>query len=703
MRSAPHEKHEKARAEPAALNLPLHPSGVWLAALRLRSFSLSAVLLFLACLMLYLSTLVQVHTFDALSYALDVDKKPWQELFHPHHLAYGPLGALVRVLAGALGWSGSAVLPMQLANALAGALGVSLFAALVYALTRRHDLALCGALLLGGSYAYWYYAVEVEVYTIAALFLVLCLWLLVRLTRAPDARLCVLLGLAQGLATLFHQTNVLLCVPAGVALLLAGGQHAGGRWLFAAKLWLAYLLPLALVVGGSYLVVGFGISDFRSWQEFMQWNTAYARTGWWGGPLTGSKLVELGRGLAGTLAHPYGAWLLLFLVGLLVLYLRRLLLRWRRLVLCLAAWLVVYGAFFLWWEPGNAEFWIASLPPACLLLLLALEAGGPRWHAGVWLTLAVALSMLVSNYGAVVARGTGAYTPQRAIAAALAARSAPGDLLLVPDGLQELSLQYYEGRANALSLSQVLAESGGDWNAACGRIQGRIEAAMSSGVAVLIADGVLQPADGVVHPTLRDAEYGDPLLRRFRLQQREVDACFAPYALDMLPVTLGAGLPGYARLPSAQELLEGPGWNFTRHSWGWRAQNVSDQHFLDDDRWSFIPQADPHVTSPRVTIDTSRYWAIELRMAKEVANREAQIFFVDESGIVEEARSLRWELRNYAEMKTYHLDLREHPAWTGTLGGLRLDPAKGPDDDPGERVILDWIRLLSYEDDPPDY
>ena len=85
------------------------------------------ILTFAFCIALYLFTLTDVHTFDALSYILDVDRKPWRELFHPHHLAYGPLGALIRGLAAAVGWGGSAEKLLQLANATAGALGVALF------------------------------------------------------------------------------------------------------------------------------------------------------------------------------------------------------------------------------------------------------------------------------------------------------------------------------------------------------------------------------------------------------------------------------------------------------------------------------------------------------------------------------------------------------------------------------------------------
>src|SRR4249920_2825770 len=91
------------------------------------------VVLFLLTLAIYLTTLTQVHTFDALSYVTSVERKPWTEVFHPHHLAYGPLGILALHVGRTLGYTGGAALPMQVVNALAGALGVALF----YALVRR--------------------------------------------------------------------------------------------------------------------------------------------------------------------------------------------------------------------------------------------------------------------------------------------------------------------------------------------------------------------------------------------------------------------------------------------------------------------------------------------------------------------------------------------------------------------------------------
>jgi hypothetical protein len=476
------------------------------------------------------------------------------------------------------------------------------------------------------------------------------------------------------------------------------------RWL------LAYGLPLALLVGGAYLLVGFGISGFASWGPFMAWNTAYARTGWWGGVPDSENWAELVTGLSSALAHPAGLLVGLLLLGLVLLFARRLWQHEWRLVACLLAWLLVYGLFFFWWEPDNAEFWIASLPPAFVLVVLALRAAGPRWHAGVWLTLLLGLTMLLGNYNAVTQRGSGAFTPQFWIARALAEQSAPDDLLLVPDGLQKLYLNYYATRENTLSLSLVLQEQGGDWDAACRVVRGRIEAALASGVAVVVGEQVLQPA-------LIDTRFGDPLVERFDLAQPAVDACFAPYRPALEPLALelgdrpGAGV-GYYRLPAAQEKLAGAGWDFARAPWGWQADNLLYATFAgaaaqrggerDVGGWSFVPLPDPHLTSPTLQIDTSRYWAVQVRLAKGVSNREGELYLLNAEGLIEPEAVVRWQLAGHSDPKTYHLDMRGHPHWQGVIGGLRLDPTTGPDHDPGERIEVLWLRLLSYADEPPD-
>ena len=631
------------------------------------------IALFFGALLLYLATLTQVHTFDALSYVTSVERKPWTELFHPHHLAYGPLGALALAIGRALGYTGGAALPLQLLNAIAGAAGVALFFVIVRRVTCRPDLGLGAALLLGAAYAYWYYAVEIEVYTVAALFLLICLSLLVGLIERPWPSGMLLLGIAQGAAVLFHQTNILFCVPALVTLL------AAHRWGMARQAWVgvrqlvAYALALALTVGLPYLFVGVVVSGFRSWGDFVAWLTEYARTGWWGGPITARKWADLGLGLSDTLAQPGGALLWLLLVGLLVLHLRRLRSGARPLVVGLLAWLLVYGAFFLWWEPDNIEFWIASLPPALLLLALALR-GARRWGPEVCIVLAVAATALGVNYDAIVRRGDATTDLQRRIARELSERSRPADLLLIPDGLLELYLPYYEGHDNFLSLNQALFDANGHWEQACGTVRERMNMALHAGAAALIADETLHP------PEL--------LLRRHGLTQPQIDACFALYQGALQRLVLGPGLPVYWRVPTGQELAEGDGWRFERFSAGWRAANVASEHF--DGGWRFVPGADPSLTSPLLALDARRYAAIEIRMANATRAHDAQLFFAGPDGRIDEGRSVRWSLKPTSEAHTYRIDLVGLPGWAGMITRLRLDPVGVGD---GSEVRVEWVRL----------
>lgn len=666
----------------------------------LRHNRASAAALFVAFLALYLSTLTRVHTFDALSYVTSVEQKPWTELFHPHHLAYGPLGAIMLAIGQALGYQGGAALPMQLVNALAGAAGVALFYLVARNATGRSDAAAAAALLLGASYAYWYYAVEIEVYTVATLFLIICMALLMR--PGPwNARCCLALGLAQGGAVLFHQTNVLLSVPIALVALSDARRVATGlepavarqRWRAVTGRWASYAGALALAVGLPYLYVMLVVSNFRTVEAMLAWLTEYARTGWWGSPFTWTTLANLGMGLADTLAQPGGAWFWPAL-GFAVLWAwsgRRTRERGnareeqhgrtlRTYVPSLIAWLLTYGIFFAWWEPDNIEFWIASLPPALLLIALAL-ARARRWGPPIWGGLAIAAAMLWINAGAINRRGDPATDLQRLVARELAARSTPADLLIVPDGLLELYLPYYEQHENFLSLNQALFDNSGSWDAACAAIHDRIATAQHAGAAVLIA------AEALVPPPR--------LLARHQLDQQRIDACFARYRDTLIELDLPPPLPAYVRLPAAMELAVADGWTFRADARGWRGANIAAERF--DGGWRFVPQVDPWLSSPLLNLDARRVAAIEIRMAHTVRARDAQLFYAGTDGAITEEHSVRWELAATAETVTYTIDLRDAPGWNGTVTRLRIDPVGTGD---GGEIRVEQVRLIPAADNP---
>jgi len=647
-----------------------------------RDSRLIAAVLFVGALFLYLLTLTRVHTFDALSYVTSVERKPWTELFHPHHLAYGPLGALALALGRALGYDGGAALPMQLVNAIAGALGVALFYVTARAATGRADAALPSALLLGGSYAFWYYAVEIEVYTVATLFLIICLALIVQ-PLPWSARRCLALGVTQGGAVLFHQTNVLFCIPVAV-IALADLRAAKDVRAFASH-WGAYAIALALVTALPYLYVMLIVSNFRTIDAMLAWLTEYARTGWWGGPLTINTVVSLGTGLSDTLAQPGGGWFYLAL-GVAAAWAGGQRFRqgissaeqpgtpapsmpWAALI----AWLATYGAFFAWWEPDNIEFWIASLPPACLIFARAL-AQARRWSMPIWASLGIIGTVAWVNYGSIAQRGDPTTDLQRLIARELAAHSTPADLLIVPDGLQELYLPHYEQRENFVSLNQALFDSAGSWEAACSVLRNRIATTQRAGAAIIIADEALHPPQRV--------------LERHRITQRQVEDCFAPYRTTLINLNFADPIPTYWRLPNATELALTTGWTFERDTMGWQAFNVTGESV--DSGWNLTPGIDPALLSPLLHLDARQIVAIEIRLTNGTRNRDAQLFYAGVDGALSEERSVRWELNATSDATTYTIDLRAAPGWDGIITRLRIDPVGVGD---GGNIRIEWVRL----------
>jgi hypothetical protein len=307
---------------------------------------------------LYYSTRTRVHTFDAVSYMWNVEAKPYAELFHPHHLLYAPLGQAVYRLAQANGYVGHSDAPIQAVNAIAGALGLVFLWRFGARWTRRPWAALGVALMIGTCYAYWLYAAEVEVYTLSTAFLALALWALVLLDDRPHPAWAVALGVAHGSAVMFHQTNMLFALPLGVFLLSRPA-------LRRIPILSAYALSAGLTVLIPYSLVAH-LSRFPNWMALYNWLMGYAQTGRWGGYLGIEHLPALWAGLRNAVSVVpalSGAVYALAAIGVgLSLVAARRDPRRRAWLAFGLTWLIVYGAFFWWWEPWNIEFWIATLP-----------------------------------------------------------------------------------------------------------------------------------------------------------------------------------------------------------------------------------------------------------------------------------------------------------------------------------------------------
>lgn len=586
----------------------------------------------------YFMTLTSVHTFDALSYIFDVSRKPWQESFHPHHLAYGPVGVFATWLAD----GGDAAIVMQRINASAGAAGVALLVMIVGRRWQRLDLSLIAAIALGGSYAFWYYAVEVEVYTLATFFLLWMIWLIDTPTPPHFLRACAL-GCAWCGAILFHQTNVLMLVP---LLVVAGTDIWRQPTLW--RYWVIVTCVAGILVGAAYAFVTLGVSGFRDVARIHAWLFHYAETGWWGGRGT---LADLAQGISETLTIIHGGWLLVVGGVLVAPQLRSM--QWQRWQGWLIAWGLCYGAFFFWWEPDNIEFWIA-VTPVWILLWMTVWATLPPWHWRICMTLGLVIGMAYTNAVAIQQRGDARYDLQRDIARAIAAQSQPADLLLIPDGLQELYLPYYEQRTQFLSVNGLMTQYG-NWAQACDAIHIAITRTQRAGAAVLIADDFLTPSH--------------TMQQRFALPRNSVRTCLATDIplMQLLPLT--TPIPRHYRIPRPAEQLQHGTWKQLRAApYGWDVLNATG---VQGDSWRITVADDPAIISPILDVALPRYIGIRMQ-ADGTKDGHAQLFVTDQINQFSETHALRWELQ--PGMNEYVIDLQQLANPPTRLIQLRLDP-----------------------------
>ncbi|MFC1878510.1 hypothetical protein ACFLZW_01225 [Chloroflexota bacterium] len=353
------------------------------------------------CLNGYAATIRQAHTFDALAYVhmahyglLD----RYMPMVHPHHILYHPLSFIFYRFWQILGWQGNAILPLQILNALLSTIVILLFYRLLQKLTNI-GLAFGIAILLSVTNAYWYFSTEVEVYILSLLFLVaLFYWITVSPTSPRTSSHDIITGLLLGLAILAHQTNTLF-----FPIILAGIWMSPTRWNQKAKSLFQIGLTASILVIAAY---GVGISalEIKTVLGILTWSTGYAHMDawgqWWGFQNNFNQaLFGIQRSIVAILKDPsiFVDWLTI--IGLLLV-------AWgayrnnRKIASYCILWVVIYGAFFLWWEPANFEFWLAVLPPILLMSALAISRLNFQYKkqvVGIAL-LGICLALLYVNY-----------------------------------------------------------------------------------------------------------------------------------------------------------------------------------------------------------------------------------------------------------------------------------------------------------------
>lgn len=428
---------------------------------------------------------------DAYYYAKRVEQASSAREFHVHHALYLPAGRLLFRTAQALGYEGRGLSVLTVWSRVSGAACIGL---LLFLMQRYGRMAGPSALALLGSYGFWRYAVEAEIYVpmlalslaalatidrsrsrsglwLASAFLAGALLLHLAAIAALAAAIAVLgfqgrrgsavrvgLGVSLfvglilagldgrvGLVT-FHDSGVTR--PFGVASLIQaisafGHSLVSGNFIFAHPVWAGRLESL---FPGRFLI-----------EELFMGRHAPPGTVWISG-LTAVLLVAAGvaRALQAGQAcrRPADS-------------------RERRaLTLGAGVWLALAIAAAVRTEPSNPEMWLMTLPALWLWLGLAGDPGTGRRGGIPWI---LAVALLAHNWfgGLRLLQDPGGdYLAWKGEAAVN--RAAAGDVVLTADSHVFVTYLAYRTGAEVLDAKFLSEETFGrrlrDWTGPAPRI-----------------------------------------------------------------------------------------------------------------------------------------------------------------------------------------------------------------------------------------
>ena len=357
--------------------------------MRARFLALGLTLVFTALYLWASPSLAHQH-WDSLEYGYATDSRGRDAIWGNHPLGH----AMHRVLyvgARAAGYEGHALPLLKALSAVAGGAAIGAFF-VVLTLLRRLDTSAPArsrggiaadvgwCLLLGGAYGFWRFAGTADIYTIAALALIVALSAMLSAALRGSLAIAAIAGVLTGIATLSHQFTGVLLAAMAIGLLPIWARHG---WTRAALTIGSLGAAAALTVVVGYAAFGAIALGSLDPSRIVSWAKGYS-----GDPTYGRYMTLLGLSHAifastETLArHTEGAMEIARRIVLGAGLVWLLVVTWRlgrltppsrhvaraAVFQCAVGWLLV-----IWWEPGLVgKFWILLLPGFLLWCRYAL-------------------------------------------------------------------------------------------------------------------------------------------------------------------------------------------------------------------------------------------------------------------------------------------------------------------------------------------
>ncbi len=407
-----------------------------------------AVLGLAACVVFILTRTRDVGG-DGTVFALAVERvleghRPSWQFFHPHHVLYNPLAA---VITGVLRYAGLQVLALDGGAILSALAGAAVVGGLVVVLRQRgvgETTALLAAVGAGVSAGLWGFSTQMEVYTLEALAALVWLATVSRaqpktLAVAGSVTFAILAHIAAGLlavatAIRFWRRPVRALRAVGVGLAVAGLVITGA--LIAGSPGLSLSQRLERIVpasGASYLAApsvrgaAHAVAALGAWRWYE--TVKIFHRPW-------PRILTVSGGACALIL------LALVLVGAVGSVRRRARLGIMALLGC-----GVFIPLWLVWDTGNVEHTVVAVPFLAVLAALGAQQLPARWGT-VLLGVAVVGLGVTNAVGSAIPQSRARNSRVWVEAAFIRAHTAPGAVLLTTgtEARERLGLPYLSGR-----------------------------------------------------------------------------------------------------------------------------------------------------------------------------------------------------------------------------------------------------------------
>ena len=128
----------------------------------------------------------------------------------------------------------------------------------------------------------------------------------------------------------------------------------------------------------------------------------------------------------------------------------------------------------------------------------------------------------------------------------------------------------------------------------------------------------------------------------------------------------------------------------------WAHHNIDAWSVETDGKFRIDPgPTDPWIDQPYISLDATFYNAVNINMASNAPDRVGAIYFTNsESSEFSEDKKVDFDVSNDDDWHDYSIFMGSQPMWTGTITGIRIDPADyGRKEGEVDSIGFDYIRV----------